>query len=160
LKFMTYPESTFIMGEFSFYGEDFDPADITAELGIQPSRVRLKGEKYWTDERIIPPKTSWHLETGYQESLDIDTQLLQLTKVLVPKKDEIIKVQKQYSLYSIFCFVIWIIDGRTPALYLEREFLDFANDIGATNDFDTYSIPYLEDYRPKIGRKMRRPDKR
>ncbi len=51
---------------FKLTGEDFDPDEITRELGIEPTRTRRKGNP-------IPRYSSWHYSVGkiVDETVDI-----------------------------------------------------------------------------------------
>lgn len=59
---------------FFIYGEDFDPNYITEILNVFPNNTTIKG--------IFPPgkswpaiETTWCIETGYEESDNINIQL-------------------------------------------------------------------------------------
>jgi len=54
------------------------------------------------------------------------------------KKEVLMDLEKSYDVKYVFEFAIKVRNNQTPAMYFEREFLDFVNDIHAVIDVDLY----------------------
>lgn len=135
---------TKVMAYFSIVGDHFQPEKITEELAIQPTETYLKGDiiektGITTSARIRRRiETDWTLSTGYQESYDINDQLLTLLNLLREKEDVLVGFKQDYELTYLFIIVIEIENNQTPAMCLQKEIIDYASTIGAEIHFDLY----------------------
>ena len=130
---------TNIQVEFRVIGDDFDPNEITSELNIVPTNVWKKGEKYFRGSKEHTKKYSyWGLSTGYEESLDVSTQLHKIINILIANKENLGHLKNQYGLDYRIDVVINVENSQSPALFIESEVIRLANDIGAEFDFDLY----------------------
>lgn len=142
----TYLDVTKVMAYFSMVGEHFPLDEITKELSIEPTETHVKGdiiESFGGFTIADSPKmrrieTDWTLSTGYQNSLDINNQLKPILKALKEKQEELNHLREKYDLTYIFSVVITIENNETPAMYLEKDIIDFASAIGAEIGFDLY----------------------
>jgi len=75
---------------------------------------------------------------NYEESYDINDQLLTLLNLLKDKEDVLIGFKQDYELTYLFIIVIEIENNQTPAMCLEKEIIDYASIIGAKIHFDLY----------------------
>jgi hypothetical protein len=86
--------------EFIVSAQAFDPAEITAALGVQPSRAATKGE------RITPTHTAhistWILSSPPASEQTLAAQLGLLLDVLEPKRDIVRRLADQYTV-EIWC---------------------------------------------------------
>lgn len=138
-------ERTKVRVYFSLFGDTFPLDYVTEKLGITPSNTYRKGD-------IIPNRsatlfrkeTSWDLDTGYQESLDVNEQLQQIITPLRKKVSIINEIKKIYSVECKFFIVVEIEEGNTPGLYLDTAVINFASNIEAAFDIDLYASPYEE----------------
>lgn len=130
-------DKTNVRVDFRIMGEDYHPEVITNVLNIEPVRFWYKGD----DIRNTGNKrkyTGWIFSTGYDETLDINTQLSKLIKIFTPKVSLLLDLKKKYNLdYSIDIISI-IENGNVPAAYLESKTIQFIANIDAMVDFDTY----------------------
>ena len=85
-------------------------------------------------------KTSWSFGTDYQESLDINGQLIFITNILNDKKQELQKIKKSYNVNYQISIVIKIENNQSPAIYLESDIIRLADEIQAEFDVDLYVI--------------------
>ncbi|WP_236337214.1 DUF4279 domain-containing protein [Paenibacillus auburnensis] len=65
-------------------------------------------------------ETAWVIDTGYQESLDVNEQLQQIVTQLRGKALIINEMKQIHSMECKFSIVIKIEEGHTPALYLDK----------------------------------------
>ena len=130
---------------FSIFGDTFPLDYVTEKLGITPSDTYRKGD-------IIPNRsttqfrkeTSWDLDTGYQESLDVNEQLQQIITQLRNKVSIISEIKKTYSVECKFFIIVIMEEGHTPAFYLDKDVINFASSIEAEFDIDLYANPFEE----------------
>ncbi|WP_396021031.1 DUF4279 domain-containing protein [Cytobacillus firmus] len=131
---------------FSLFGDEFPIGDITDKLGIIPTETYNKGDLIPNSSSICYRKeTSWDLSTGYQTSLDVNDQLLQIVNKLQNKTSIINEIKEVYFLECKFLIVVKIEEGNSPALYLDKNIVKFASKIEAEFDIDLYANPYEED---------------
>lgn len=130
-------DSTNILVEFNIIGEDYDIGIITEKLDIEPSEYYKKGDKIGNKE-MRRKETCWSITSGYEVSLDINNQLEKIVNLIKPKRSTLINLMEQFNLEYKFIIVIRIENNQLPAIFLEREVIEFANDIKAEFDFDMY----------------------
>ncbi|MCM3599052.1 DUF4279 domain-containing protein [Metabacillus idriensis] len=143
-------DQTEVMAYFSLFGETFPTDEVTEMLGIEPTEVYNKGEfivrspnpNVVTKGRIYRKETSWSFGTVYEKSFDIKYQLDQILKPLENKVEIINRLKKAYNLTAQITIVIKMEDGATPGLHLDRDQIEFANQVGAEFDIDLYANPY------------------
>lgn len=129
-------DKTSVMVEFSILGDDFNPEEITSRLSIKPTEQYLKGSK--SRKNFERKESCWCISTGYVETLYVSELLDMLIGKLIDKKDIIQKLKKEWNLECKFFVVINIENNVKPAVYIEKEVIEFANAVGAEFDFDLY----------------------
>ncbi|MGE7662878.1 DUF4279 domain-containing protein [Peribacillus sp. NPDC097197] len=133
------------MAYFSAFGEDFPVDIITNVLDMEPTKIYNKGDVINHPNLVSTTSkrrkhTDWILSTGYQESYDINDQLNLILKSLVGKTEELNQLKKKYDLEYLFMIVIEIVNDEKPAMYLEKNMIDFSSRIQAEIQFDLYII--------------------
>ena len=118
-------------------GEYYDVNEITDRLGIIPYQIWKKGDSV-RNTGIKRTYTAWIYSTDTVETLDLSILIKKITKIFLPKKDEIIRLKKKYDLDISIDFVISIENNQPPAIYFEESFIKFVAEIGARLDLDTY----------------------
>lgn len=130
-------EKTNVRVDFRIMGDNYDIWDISNALKIEPTQFWSIGD----DIRQTGKKreyTCWILSTGYEETLDINTQLIKIEELFINKTILLKELkERNYLSYSIDV-IIKIENEEVPAIYLETEIIQFAANIGARFDFDTY----------------------
>lgn len=122
--------ATNINVEFSIIGDKFKPEKITEELKIEPDECWLKGEKV-PGRPIRRKDTTWSIETGYEETLDVVEMLNKMLNRLRDKKEILCELKEIYQLEYYFNIITNIEDYHTPEFEIHHEFIEFANDIKA-----------------------------
>ena len=130
-------DKTTVMVEFNLYGDNFDPDIITKALDLNPSETYLKGDKI-KEGKNIRKDTAWSINTGYEESYDINDQLHKICILLKGKEEELVLLKKKYFLEILFMIVIKIENDEKPGIYLEKSFISLLNTIDAEVVFDIY----------------------
>ncbi|ENB9403855.1 TPA: DUF4279 domain-containing protein [Bacillus paranthracis] len=134
------------MAYFSITGDIFPVEAITDALNIEPTRTYKKGDivarrdnpNLVSTKKLYRKETDWNLSTGYQESYDINNQLYVILKSLEEKTEPLKQLKKKYDLEFLFMVVIQIENNESPAMYLQKDILDFASSIQAEIHFDLY----------------------
>ena len=130
-------EKTTVMAEFSIIGDDFVPQNITNQLKITPEKYWIKGDVI-KGKNIKRRETCWTISTGYEESFDISQQLYKVVNLLTKKKNMLNQLKDQYKLEYLFSVVVKIENNEKPAMYFERDFIEFVNELEAEIDIDLY----------------------
>ncbi|MGE1126296.1 DUF4279 domain-containing protein [Bacillus wiedmannii] len=136
------------MAYFSATGDIFPVEAITEALSIEPTRTYKKGDvvarrnnpNLVSTKIIYRKETDWTLSTGYQESYDINNQLHVILKSLAGKIEQLKHLKKKYSLQFLFMIVIQVENNESPAMYLQKNIIDFASSIQAEIHFDLYIL--------------------
>ncbi len=131
---------TQVMVEFRILGDDFNPDIFTSALSVEPTNSWKKGDEYINQTNLLSIKKSscWTLSSGRENSLDMGKQIYQVLDKLIGKEEKLINLKSIYDIDYTIDVVIEVENGDTPAIYLESKSIKFANDIGATFDFDMY----------------------
>ncbi|WP_028776283.1 DUF4279 domain-containing protein [Shimazuella kribbensis] len=134
------------MAYFSAVGDEFPLEVVTNVLGIEPTETFKKGDviERSNNPNLISTKircrkeTDWTLSTGYQESYDINNQLRIILKLLEWKTEQLKHLKEKYGLAFLFMVVIQVENNESPAMYLQKDIIDFASLIQAEIHFDLY----------------------
>ncbi|CAM3863064.1 MULTISPECIES: DUF4279 domain-containing protein [Bacillus cereus group] len=134
------------MAYFSATGDIFPLEAITEALSIEPTRTYKKGDVVARRDNpnlvftktLYRKETDWTLSTGYQESYDINNQLHVILKSLEEKTEQLKQLKKKYDLEFLFMVVIQVENNESPAMYLQKEIINFASSIQAEIHFDLY----------------------
>ncbi|MQR94395.1 DUF4279 domain-containing protein [Fictibacillus phosphorivorans] len=121
---------------FSLFGDDFPINEVTRRLEILPTESYKKGDNTSANSSLSREETSWDYGTDYQYSLDVNEQLQQVMDQLRDKCSIINELQAEFSLASKIYIVIRMVNEQAPALYLEKDILTFASNIGAEIEVD------------------------
>jgi len=130
-------DKTNIKVEFTVISEDFDIDLLTIKLGIEPTECYYKGD-------IIPrinrtrEKSFWWIETEYNESLDINDEVLKLMEKLYGKEEILKDLKNKHNLKYTICVVINVENNQTPAIYLTEEVINLFSLIGIYFEIDLY----------------------
>ncbi|MGS0589089.1 DUF4279 domain-containing protein [Bacillus pretiosus] len=134
------------MAYFSATGDVFPVEAITNALRIGPTRTYKKDDvvarrdnpNLVSTKTLYRKETDWTLSTGYQESYDINNQLHVILQSLEGKTEQLKHLKKKYGLQFLFMVVIQVENNESPAMYLQKEIIDFASFIQAEIHFDLY----------------------
>lgn len=130
---MNVPE---VFIEFCLVGEDFDPQEITAFLGMAPTDSAKKHRVYNTEAQQYSYESYWSIETEKSETWDVTDHLNLLIKQLAPRKAQIIEIAKRLKAEIKFLICISLHGANGPSVYFEPTVLQFFSDIGAACDVD------------------------
>ncbi|NKW84905.1 DUF4279 domain-containing protein [Bacillus cereus] len=134
------------MAYFNVTGDIFPVEAITEALSIEPTKTYKKGDvierrdnpNLVSTKNLYRKETDWTLSTGYQQSYDINNQLYFILKSLEGKTEQLKHLKKKYGLEFLFMIVIQVENNESPAMYLQKDIIDFASSIQAEIHFDLY----------------------
>lgn len=130
-------DKTTVMVRFSIHGDNFHPSFITEKLELMPTETHLKGELTKKGKNTWK-ETSWSINTGYEESDDINHQLEKIMLLLDGKTDKLIELKSSLCVEVLFMIVIKIENNEIPAMYFKKQFIHFLSTIDAEVGFDVY----------------------
>ncbi len=126
---------------FAMYGDDFDPADITARVGLPATKTIRRGQR--RPDLDLPRQSSWEFGNGQAEHLIGDVYELSnlLVDRLTPFVEKLVEAKNVFNLHCVFQVVLWIDqkeDASMPSIGFESPVISFIHAMGATIDIDTY----------------------
>lgn len=123
---------------FRFYGESFDPDEITRRLGIEPTYKFGPGDSVTEDGRGRRRHSGWMIEVGGQETIEIDALLQELRKSVEVSAEAVRQLCDDLGVEAVvLCGVGQHEDAiTTPALSFPTDFLEWVAEMGASLDVD------------------------
>ncbi|WP_163002396.1 DUF4279 domain-containing protein [Pseudomonas viridiflava] len=126
---------------FAMYGDDFEPDDVTAYVGLTATEIFRKGPR--SAETPLRRNSFWSVSNGRIESDLVDVYEMSdaLLTRLAPFTAKIVEAKKKFDLRCVFQVVLWIDQNEEnpmPAIGFELPVIDFIHTVGATIDVDTY----------------------
>jgi uncharacterized protein DUF4279 len=122
-------------------GDDFDPHEVSAVIGIEATQGRRKGAEPRRG-LSLPKISSWDYSTEkVQGIVDVYEMGSALVRELTPHIDGIIRAIKKFHLEATFQVILTVTPDEsvsTPAIGFDRDVLEFIHKIGGTIDIDTY----------------------
>jgi hypothetical protein len=123
---------------------DFDchPDQITEQLGIAPTTIRLKGVSYRADGKMIARHNRWILTSGVDTHADFETQLNDLLEKIIPNLNQFALLpQNCYIELSIILYMYSGSEASIPAIHFTTSQQKMIEKIQATIDIDLYILP-------------------
>lgn len=117
---------------FTLAGYHFNPDDVTALLGIEPTAINAAGASSGLDRPVI---SSWELSTdNVTDDVDVYALTDTIIKQLEPVKDKILKVIESYNLSPRIGVVLLLSvdnDETVPEVGFGSRTVRFLAEIGA-----------------------------
>lgn len=125
---------------FALSGDDFDPKQVSARIGIEPTESWQKGDK----GKYNPSMSfaSWKLSTAKgMEPILMDNLVLEIVDRLYDKVEVINQIKKEFELNSILEIVMDVDineEQSTPALGHDLKVIEFLYKTQTRTDVDIY----------------------
>lgn len=123
---------------FGLYG-DFVPEEVTAVIGLRPTRSIRKGE---ITVRMPSKVSSWQWSSDKSENLvDVYEVSRLVIDRLLPFEEGIAQAMKQFNLEAVLQVVIFLSgddEVSSPALGFDDTVISFLGRLGASVDVDMY----------------------
>lgn len=128
------PDIGFVAAENSF----FEPDEITALLGIQPFETMRMGDrrKYGPDTY---PFSSWSACRQDEPAMDTGEQCLAIVRQLRDKLPVLQEIARKTNVAFGIMIVPEVWDGEAPAMYIDREVIEFCHRANASIQIDLYA---------------------
>lgn len=125
--------------------EDLTPDKITKIIGINPSKIIVKGEKrnpQKTDSKAIYKNNVWIVHSGLDKYHSFEQQMNALLDKLEPKIDLLKPLcQKYYSEFSCGLFLYYPSEESTPWVHLNSRYNKIIKELNTEFDIDLYTLP-------------------
>jgi len=120
-----------------FYGDIFDPDEITRRLGLEPTSRFRPGDPITEDGRGRRRGYGWFLKIGPQETLDIDDLLHEFREQVAVSPQVVRRLCRDLNLdLVVVCGVGGGGADTLPATFFPTEFLDWTVELGASLNVD------------------------
>lgn len=123
--------------ELRIMGDNFNPDIITNELGIEAKEKWRQNEKS-KNYGVIQKYDCWLYKTGYKDVYDVNDLLKDIYSIFNEKRIQIKKLIEKNNLEISLDIIIKMKNNDTPALYFDKEIIDFIHSINAKIDIDMY----------------------
>jgi hypothetical protein len=125
---------------FALKGDDFDPREITRQIGIDPTSSWRKGDQGKYNPMI--KNSCWQLSTEKgKEYIEVDKLVNEIVTKLISKIDVINKIKHQFHLESVMEVVLDIDinpEVSTPAIGHDLQTIEFLYKTKTITDVDIY----------------------
>jgi hypothetical protein len=132
-----------IILRFCIWGfNDIAHGEITNIMGIQPSKIYVKGERENSKSTALVKENGWLLEPTSDRGLSFEVQLENLLGLLESKKKLVKKFCEDYTC-QISCGVFIYFDNgeSTPSIRLSTEYNKLIRELDLEFDVDIYCLP-------------------
>jgi hypothetical protein len=125
---------------FALSGDDFDPKEVSARIGIEPTESSRKGDKGKYNPSMS--FSSWKLSTAKgTETILMDNLVLEIIDRLYDKIEVINQVKKEFELNSVLEIVMDVDlneEQSTPAIGHDLKVIEFLYKTQTRTDVDIY----------------------
>lgn len=130
--------STEVYATFTVTGSNFDPADITAKVGVQPTKTWFQGDLISPTAKIRYQHNGWSLKSSLQGSDELGDHVKALLEQLQMGWQPLTEICADCEA-EISCVIYTA--GDRPAIHFDRVILDQLDQLNAAIDVDLYVVP-------------------
>lgn len=123
---------------FTLTGLDCEPEEITAKIGIKPTKTWKVGDLINSRGTIRRKHNGWKLESKLEKSAELEEQIKSVLEQLQPSWQPLREICTQYDA-EINCVIYTI--KQIPAIHFDREIIEKVNQLNAAIDVDLYVLP-------------------
>jgi len=128
--------------EGMFVGEscDFDPADITRRLGIEPKRTMRKGDERRTAMGVygVYSRSCWKACSQDVPPMDAEAQCLAIVRALREKIPILQQIKKEINVDFLIVIVPEVYGEEVPFMNFNQEIISFCHATGTEISIDMY----------------------
>lgn len=118
--------------------DDILPNGITDLLGIQPTKIHIKGEKKYKNSSSVSKENGWILTSNCDNHSSFEIHLNALLDVLERKRGILEQISKKYNCEFSCAVFINNSEESTPWIHLGKRYNEFVRSINIEFDFDLY----------------------
>ncbi|MGN7784997.1 DUF4279 domain-containing protein [Niabella sp. 22666] len=123
---------------------DFDCSveEITSTVGINPTKVYVKGEYVTVGKsRRLRKENMWILESQSNDTLSLETHLEELAEKIKPHFDMFKLVcNKYYSEFACRIYLKKVSEESIPSVHLSADFTKLLSQLSSELDIDIYML--------------------
>jgi len=123
---------------FTLTGLDFEPSEITAKVGIMPSKTWKIGDSIDPRASIRRKHNGWSVKSQLEKSADLEDHIKSVLEQLQPGWLSLIELCKSY--YAEIECVIYIVGDDRPAIHFDKHILQQIGELNAEIDVDLYVL--------------------
>lgn len=128
-----------IYAYFSLIGIDLDPEEITAKVGIKPTKTWRVGDLVSPRATIRKKYSGWSVYSQVENSIHLEDYIKSVLEQLQPGWRSLVELCKVYKA-EISC-VIYYRSGSVPAIHFDKYLVEMAHQLNAEIDVDFYVLP-------------------
>jgi hypothetical protein len=122
---------------FRFYGDAFDPDEITRRLGVEPTKKFRLGEPITEDGRARWPSYGWIIEVGPRKALDIEDMLPELRERADVSPKAVKQLCADLNLDLVITCGVGVGEADDyPGMFFPADFLAWVVELGASVNVD------------------------
>lgn len=120
---------------------DLNPDEITSQLGIEPTKTRVKGEYRLAGKKkpnqMINTSNQWILDSELPNNISIEKQIHFLLEKIRPHKQKFQEITKKY--YTEFSCALYFYDAN-PGIHVDSSLLKELAELNVKLDLDIYCL--------------------
>ncbi|MGN6276883.1 MAG: DUF4279 domain-containing protein [Solirubrobacterales bacterium] len=122
---------------FRFYGEAFDPDEITRRLGIEPTTSFRPGDPITKDGQGTWRGYGWMVEIGPSRTLAVDSLLQEFRQRFDVSASAVKALCRDLSVNLVILCGVGVEGAETaPSLFFPSSFLEWVTELGASLNVD------------------------
>jgi hypothetical protein len=123
---------------FRFYGEAFDPDEITKRLGVESTDSFRSGDPITKDGKGKWPHYGWIIEVEGSNPWENNDLLQEFRQRVTVSPETVRRLCRDLNLDAVVICGVGIRDATEPApdLYFPNEFLEWVAELGASLNVD------------------------
>lgn len=125
---------------FNIYDFDCSHQELTSQIGIEPTEVRIKGETRLVGKnklKIVNKENVWILKSDLPLTMRVEEHIYNLLKKMKPHEKELIKITQKF--YTEFSCGLYFYETN-PGIHLDNDLIKELSDLNTRIDLDMYCI--------------------
>jgi hypothetical protein len=129
--------------DFCIWGfEDITVDYITQTLGIQPTKVYIKGQKKNPKFTAVAKQNGWRMDSGLGKYASFEDQMKTILDIIESKIDLFRPFcEKYYCEFSCAIFIRYDNNESTPSVHLDARYNRLIKELNIEFDVDLYCLP-------------------
>ena len=125
--------------DFAIFDFEGSPEELTSQLGVEPTRTYLKGEKVSPNAKLVRKHSCWILTSGSDSNLHLEDHLEALAAQIQPHIERFQAVcGKYYSEFRCRLHLKRVSKESIPSVHLTPSFCKLMLSLNAELDLDIY----------------------
>ncbi len=127
-----------IYAYFALTGLDFEPEEITAKVGIIPTKTWRAGDLITSRGTIRKKHNGWRLDSKLEKSAELEAHIKSVIEQLQAGWLPLVEVCSQY--YAEIACVIYYRSGSVPAIHFDKLIMQQVAELKTEIDVDFYVL--------------------